>query len=60
MRLVLLVAMFAGALGCAGNRNAEAAGARIHDTTLTAKIDTINPSDTARHIRDTVPDSTQH
>jgi hypothetical protein len=59
MRRVLLAAMFAAALGCARNRSSETAGARIHDTTLTAS-DTTNPSDTLARIRDSVPDSTGH
>ena len=56
MRRVLLAAMFAAALGCARNRTSEAAGARIHDTTLTA-ADTTNPNDTLPRIRDSVADS---
>jgi hypothetical protein len=59
IRSVLLVGALVGALGCARNRSSEAAGARIHDTTLTAK-DTTNPNDTLPRIRDTVPDSTHH
>jgi hypothetical protein len=59
MRPLLLVAALVAALGCAGNRSSEAAGARIHDTTLTAR-DTTNPNDTLPRIRDTVPDSTRH
>jgi hypothetical protein len=58
MRPVLLVVLLAMALGCARNRNSEAAGARIHDTTLTTG-DTVNPSDTLPRVRDTVADSTQ-
>jgi hypothetical protein len=60
MRPLLLIALLAPALGCARNRGSEdAAGARIRDTTLTAR-DTINPNDTLPRIRDSVPDSTQH
>ncbi len=59
MRHILLIAMLAASLGCAKNRNSEGAGARIHDTTLTAR-DTPNPNDTLPQIRDTVPDSTRH
>jgi hypothetical protein len=59
MRPLLLVAALAAAFGCARNRSSEAAGARIHDTALTAR-DTINPNDTLPRIRDTVPDSTRH
>jgi hypothetical protein len=59
MRPLLLVAALVAALGCARNRSSEAAGARIHDTTLTAR-DTTNPNDTLPRIRDTVPDSTRH
>jgi hypothetical protein len=58
MRPILLLAGLTAALGCARNRTSEAAGARIHDTTLTAR-DTTNPNDTLPRIRDTVPDSTQ-
>jgi hypothetical protein len=57
MRPMLLIVL-AATLGCAGNRRSEAAGARIHDTTLTAR-DTTNPNDTLPRIRDSVPDSTQ-
>jgi hypothetical protein len=59
MRRMLLIALLAAVLGCAKNPNSEAAGARIHDTTLTAR-DTIDPNDTLPRIRDTVPDSTRH
>ena len=58
MRAILLLAALAATFGCARNRSSEAAGARIHDTTLTAR-DTTNPNDTLPRIRDTVPDSTQ-
>jgi hypothetical protein len=44
--------------GCASNKSADQPGTRIRDSTMTAKADTVNPSDTATHIRDTVPDST--
>ena len=50
----LVVAMSA----CARNKSSEAAGARIHDTTLTPR-DTVNPSDTLPHIRDSASDSTR-
>ena len=53
-----LMSMVLGA-GCASNKAADEPGARIRDTTLTAK-DTIDPNDTLTHIRDTVPDSTPH
>jgi hypothetical protein len=59
MRRMLVVALLAAVLGCAKNRNSEAAGARMHDTTLTAR-DTMNPTDSLPRIRDTVPDSTRH
>jgi hypothetical protein len=45
--------------GCASNNVADEPGARIQDTTLTAR-DTTDPNDTLPHIRDTVPDSTRH
>jgi hypothetical protein len=59
MRPMLLLVLAAATFGCARNRSSEAAGARIHDTTLTAG-DTTNPNDTLPRIRDTVPDSTRH
>jgi predicted component of type VI protein secretion system len=59
MRPMLLFIALAATVGCARNRSSEAAGARIHDTTLTAQ-DTTNPNDTLPRIRDTVPDSLQH
>jgi hypothetical protein len=59
MRRMLLIALLAAALGCGRNRNSEAAGARINDTTLTTR-DTVNPTDTLPRIRDTMPDSTRH
>lgn len=59
MRGILLIALLAAASACARNRSSEAAGARIHDTMLTAR-DTTSPDDTLSRIRDTVPDSTQH
>jgi hypothetical protein len=59
MRTILLLAALAATFGCARNRSSEAAGARIHDTTLTAR-DTTNPNDTLPRIRDTVADSTRH
>jgi predicted component of type VI protein secretion system len=58
-RLLLAAAVVLAASGCSRNRESEPAGARIHDTTLTAR-DTTNPSDTLPRIRDTVPDSTRH
>jgi hypothetical protein len=57
MKTLLLAGLLAAASACASNRNDEAAGARIHDTTLTAR-DTINPNDTLPHIRDSATDST--
>jgi hypothetical protein len=59
MRQMLLIALLAAAPGCAKNPDSDTAGARIHEDTLTAK-DTIDPNDTLTHIRDTMPDSTQH
>jgi hypothetical protein len=57
-RLMLagLLSMVAG--GCSNNR-ADDPGSRIRDTSATAR-DTMNPSDTLTHIRDSVPDSTRH
>jgi predicted component of type VI protein secretion system len=45
--------------GCAKNRSADEPDTRLRDTTVTAR-DTVNPNDTLPHIRDSVPDSTQH
>jgi predicted component of type VI protein secretion system len=59
MRPVVLAALLILVTGCASNRGSEAAGARIHDTTLTAR-DTTNPNDTLPRIRDSMPDSTRH
>jgi hypothetical protein len=60
MKRMFLFAFIVAALGCAGNRSSEAAGARVHeDTTVTAR-DTANPNDTLPRIRDSVPDSAQH
>ena len=58
IRPILLSALVSAVFGCAGNRS-EAAGARIHDTTVTAR-DTVNPNDTLPRSRDSVPDSTGH
>lgn len=61
MRGLLLAGVLAGAVaGCASNKTAEEPGTRIRDTTLTAKMDTINPNDTLPHIRDSMPDSSRH
>jgi nitrous oxide reductase accessory protein NosL len=57
-RLILLaVAMSTALAGCASNKAADEPGTRIRDSTMTAQ-DTMNLSDTATHIRDSVPDST--
>ena len=56
MKTMLLAGLLGLVAGCASNRNSEAAGARIRDTTLTVR-DTTNPSDTLPHIRDSVTDS---
>ena len=56
MTRVLLALLLLAPLGCASNKNAEAAGARIHDTTTTAQ-DTLNPNDTLPRIRDSASDS---
>jgi hypothetical protein len=56
MTRVLFLVALATVLGCSRNRDSETAGARIRDTTLTAR-DTVNPNDTLPRIRDTVPDS---
>jgi predicted component of type VI protein secretion system len=57
MRRLLLAAMLAVTTGCASNRSDEP-GARIEDTTLTAR-DTVNPNDTLPRVRDSVTDSAQ-
>jgi hypothetical protein len=56
MRRLLLIALLAAASGCARNRDSEAAGARVRDSTLTAR-DTTNPSDTLPRVRAPVRDS---
>jgi hypothetical protein len=56
MKAMLLAGFLAVIAGCASNRNSEAAGARIRDTTLTVR-DTTNPSDTLPRIRDSLMDS---
>jgi hypothetical protein len=53
---MLLALMLAAPLGCASNRNGDASGARIQDTTLTAQ-DTTNPNDTLPRVRDSANDS---
>jgi hypothetical protein len=58
MTRMLFFMVLATVLGCSRNRDSDAAGARIRDTTLTAR-DTVDPNDTLPRIRDTVPDSTQ-
>jgi hypothetical protein len=58
MRPVLLAAALMVIASCASNRNSDAAGARIRDTTLTAR-DTMSPSDTLPRIRDSMADSTR-
>jgi hypothetical protein len=59
MRSTSLVALLAlGIPACASNRGSDEPGARVHDTTLTAR-DTTNPNDTLPHIRDSMPDSTR-
>jgi len=61
MRGLLLRGVLIGVVaGCASNKTAEEPGTRIRDTTLTAKVDTINPNDTLPHIRDSMPDSSRH
>lgn len=74
MRYAALIALLLAAASCAKNRESEERGSagaarvgdttrmddpsRIHDTTMTAR-DTIKPSDTLPHIRDSMPDSTR-
>jgi hypothetical protein len=58
-RLILACLVNVAVVGCASNRPTAEPGARMRDTTLTAKVDTTRPSDTLPHIRDTVPDSTR-
>jgi hypothetical protein len=57
MRWVLVTVLVLTSSACASNRNEDAAGARIRDTTLTAR-DTISPNDTLPRVRDSVRDST--
>jgi predicted component of type VI protein secretion system len=57
-RLILLAAaMITGVAACASNKAADEPGTRIRDSSTTTQ-NTVNPSDTLTHIRDTVPDST--
>ena len=57
-RLIVLAAAMTVALpGCASNKASDEPGMRVRDSTTTAQ-DTIKPSDTATHIRDTLSDST--
>jgi hypothetical protein len=56
MARLLLALLLLAPLGCASNRNEDASGARINDTTATAQ-DTTNPNDTLPRVRDTVTDS---
>jgi hypothetical protein len=56
MTRLLLALLLLTPLGCASNKNAETAGARIHDTATTAQ-DSTNPNDTLPRIRDSVNDS---
>jgi predicted component of type VI protein secretion system len=58
-RLILAGLVSTLAAGCASNKAADEPGARIRDTTMTAR-DTANPNDTLPRVRDSVPDSTQH
>jgi hypothetical protein len=58
-RLILASLVNVAVVGCASNRPSAEPGARIRDTTLTAKVDTTHANDTLPHIRDTVPDSTR-
>jgi hypothetical protein len=53
-----MVAMIAALAGCASNKTTDEPGTRVRDSSMTAQ-DSVNPSDTATHIRDTVPDSTR-
>jgi predicted component of type VI protein secretion system len=57
MKRLILAAALSTVAGCASNKASDEPDTRIRDSTTTAK-DTVNPSDTATHVRDTVPDST--
>jgi predicted component of type VI protein secretion system len=56
-RLILAGLVSTVVSGCASNKAADEPGTRVRDSTTTAR-DTVNPSDTATHLRDSVPDST--
>ena len=56
-RLILLATAMIAVAGCASNKAADEPGTRIRDSTTTAQ-DTVNPSDTAAHILDSVPGGT--
>ena len=56
-RLILLAAAMITVVGCASNKAGDEPGTRIRDSSTTAQ-DTVNPSDTATHILDSVPGGT--
>jgi predicted component of type VI protein secretion system len=56
-RLILLATAMITMAGCASNKAADEPGTRIRDSSTTAQ-DTVNPSDTATHILDSVPGGT--
>jgi predicted component of type VI protein secretion system len=53
-RMILLAAALTTMIGCASNKAADQPGTRIRDSSTTAQ-DTVNPSDSATHILDSVP-----
>lgn len=58
MRGLVLTGLVTAVLaGCASNKASDEPGTRIRDSSTTAQ-DTVNPSDTATHILDSVPGGT--
>jgi hypothetical protein len=58
MKRVLLLVMLGTGHACASNGGSHETGARIRDTTMTAR-DTTTPEDTLPRVRDSVPDTPQ-
>jgi predicted component of type VI protein secretion system len=56
-RLILLATAMITVVGCASNKAADEPGTRIRDSSTTGQ-DTVNPSDSAIHILDSVPGGT--
>jgi hypothetical protein len=59
MNRIILLAAAIILIGCASNRAADEPGTRIRDSSTTAQ-DTVDPSDSATHILDSVPGGANH